>query len=300
MWTQPEPSSQYICGTMMGHQTFRHRLFYCNYPVVTPHECRHEGKYVGSRGVRFNAKYNEERFGHLPDANMYGIYSRPYSARGTADAWHGALGHQPGTFSEKGLRGALPTGYGRLLSGQAIAHSLHRQFACPVLPPGEREPHDISSLETWACHGFKPLAELNLIQTLSTDESPSILEAAWPDKHKLNALIQSTWPCQSDAVLANDSPSLSDKAVEELHEGTIQPQARTRRRALPDMDAVPLDMEPTTAPATKYDEAVELPTFNPYVITRAEQMADPTIYPILQCLERSEKLASKADPLCGR
>ena len=124
--------------------------------------------------------------------------------------------------------------------------------------------------------------------------------AAWPDIDKLNALIQSKWPCQSDAVLANDSPSLSDKAVEELHEGTIQPQARTRRRALPDMDAVPLDMEPTTAPATKYDEAVELPTFNPYVITRAEQMADPTIYPILQCLERSEKLASKADPLCGR
>jgi hypothetical protein len=138
---------------------------------------------------------------------------------------------------------------------------------------------------------------LNLIETLSTDESPSILEAAWPDEHKLNALIQSTWPCQSDAVLANDSPSPPDKAAEELHEGTTQPQARMRQRILPNMDAVPLDLESATAPAANYDEALELPTFNPYVITRAEQLADPNISPILQRLERSEKLALKADPL---
>ena len=131
--SEPVDTQLLLCGTMMGHETFRHRVFYCNYHAVSPVDCRHEGKYVGSRGVRFNEKYNTERFAHLPAANMYGVYSRPYHARGTADEWHGALGHLPDTFSEKGLRGALPVGYGRLLGGQAIAHLLHRQFACPIL-----------------------------------------------------------------------------------------------------------------------------------------------------------------------
>ena len=304
-----------LCGTMMGHQTFRHRLFYCNYPAVTPHQCRHEGKLVGSHGVRFNAKHNEERFGHLPEANMYGIYSRPYSARGTADEWHGALGHLPGTFTEKGLRGALPTGYGRLLSGQAIAHSLHRQFACPVLPPYERESHEISALETWACQGFKPLSDSHAIATLPIEDYPSVLEAAWPDNTKLNDLIAAIWAPCTIAIMSPDTPARHDRRTSTVDQGmertperaaiesTVHTHAPHQPRVRPGMVAPPLDLPPEAAivrqipPSPTCYEAAEADEFNPYIITRAEQLADPSISPILQRLEQSAKTSTKTEPV---
>ena len=189
-----------LCGTMMGHQTFRHRVIYCNFPVSTPHGCRHEGKYVGARGVRFNAAHNDEKFAHLPEANMYGVYSRPDTLRGTADAWHGAIGHIPATFSEKGLRGALPIGYGRLLSGQALAHSLHRQFACPVIPPGERTPDEQLALESWACNGYCSLSQLNFLGLI-----PPADPAPEPILSQQTARLGA--PTSNKEVLESESPT---------------------------------------------------------------------------------------------
>ena len=241
-----------LCGTMMGHQTFRHRLFYCNYPVATGNACRHEGKYVGSRGVRFHAAHNHERFGHIPEPNMYGVYGRPYEARGHADDWHGAMGHNPGTFSALGLRGVLPVGFGRLLSSQALAHSLNRQFACPVIPPGERQAHETDALELWACTGYKPLSSLSFLGVVepNAEERPSVLEAMWPDTDCLNEQI-----CNLMSASAQLTKTLGQ---------------------LPGKDKMP--SEP---------QYLDVPTENdsPYVITAADQRSDPVISGILDSLQ---------------
>jgi hypothetical protein len=64
------------------------------------------------------------------------VYSKPGGPRGSLDEWHGALGYNPNTFSTKGIVGALPISYGRLLFAQAIAHGLDRAYGRPVVTPG--------------------------------------------------------------------------------------------------------------------------------------------------------------------
>ena len=314
-----------LCGTMMGHQTFRHRVFYCNYPAQSPKDCRHQGKYVGSRGIRFNAAYNQERFGHLPESNMYGVYSRPYAARGSADEWHGALGHMPGSFSESGLRGALPTGYGRLLGSQMIAHSLHRQFACPVLPPGEREPHETSALEAWACNGYRPLADLNFCGMIAPSEESSVLEALWPHQDELDEPLSLAWPKEeppgSALHLSSDELTSLDYDAPTLHK-----VSRTSRLAslgtpskMVDLDIVdtsPRQTEPeqpptvnlenkestddlssehTIAPAYN-DETLDLKDSSPYVITWQDQYRDTAIVKVINAIKNTRKQGTW-DPL---
>ena len=47
-YTSTKTQKVHLCGTMMGHHVFRHRVFYCNYTAETPTGCRHKGKVVGS------------------------------------------------------------------------------------------------------------------------------------------------------------------------------------------------------------------------------------------------------------
>ena len=147
-----------LCGTMMGHYTFRHRVFYCNYGIDTdlPHD--HTGKIVGTRNIRFAG--DEHRYAHLPDPNMYGVYSKPYHTRGTSTEWHGALGANPGTYSVQGLANALPLGYGRLLSCQMIAHLMKRLYQMPVYPIAELNANR-HHLSRWAEIGYRPLSEVH-------------------------------------------------------------------------------------------------------------------------------------------
>ena len=150
------PHTATLCGTMMGHQVFRHRVIYSNYPLVVPQRHDHGGKCVGERGVRGNAEFNS-RFANMPAPNMYGVYSKPYAARGTSHEWHGSLGALPGTYSNRGLAGCLPTGYGRLTASQMIAHSLHREFGCPVWPQHELQETERACLQRWANEGYQKL-----------------------------------------------------------------------------------------------------------------------------------------------
>ena len=125
-----------LCGSQMGHLVFRHRVFYCNFDAVDNLPHSHKGKWVGSRGVRYSEADDDARYGHLPPPNMYGVYSKPGGPRGSLDEWHGALGYNPNTFSAKGIVGALPISYGRLLFAQAVAHGLARAYGRPVVAPG--------------------------------------------------------------------------------------------------------------------------------------------------------------------
>ena len=137
-----------LCGTMMGHNVFRHRAFYCNYPATANLPHSHVGKLVGSRGMRVVKDQFEGR-----ESNMWAPYSRRYEGRGTALEWHGALGHVPDTFSRLGIVGALPLGYGRLLGCQMVAHSLNRQFGVPVYEPSMITDHQRLTLSALTKNG---------------------------------------------------------------------------------------------------------------------------------------------------
>ena len=155
-----------LCGTMMGHYVFRHRIFYCNYPAsVAGLNHDHKGKLVGTRGLRISKRLDEERFGHMPLPNMYGVYSRPSHARdATEPDWHGALGESPSVYTDKAINGALPLGYGRLLATQMVMHLLHRQHGCPALMPPDRDELATEMLDRWA--------RLGLYYDLSTLSTP--------------------------------------------------------------------------------------------------------------------------------
>ena len=151
-----------LCGSMMGHRVFRHRTFYCNFEAEDDLPHSHKGQWVGSRGVHYSLADDLLRFGHLPPPNMYGIYSSPGPDRGTLDEWHGAMGFAPNTFTHKGLVGALPISYGRLLASQATAHALHRRFGHPLISPQQSsDPASLSSLSTLAATGGASLPTSN-------------------------------------------------------------------------------------------------------------------------------------------
>ena len=152
----PVVSTSLLCGTMMGHQLFRHRLLYSNYPLAVPERHSHDGKHRPGSGVSSNTLGRAQYFG-APTWNMYGAYSQPPVSRQTANEWHGALGALPGTYSARGIAGCLPTGYGRLTASQMIAHSLHGEYGCPVWPRHKVSPLDALCLARWARVGYKPI-----------------------------------------------------------------------------------------------------------------------------------------------
>jgi hypothetical protein len=87
---------------------------------------------------------------------MYGVYSKPCSARGTLDEWHGAMGFNPHTFSTKGIMGALPISYDRFLTAQATAHWLHRHFDYPVVAPESMGASQMLAFDQWQSSGCSP------------------------------------------------------------------------------------------------------------------------------------------------
>ena len=157
-----------LCGTMMGHHVFRHRVFYNNYDaqVDLPHD--HTGKHLGARGVRGFDWHNGDKYTCMPDPNMYGVYSRPYAARGSADEWHAALGVPAHTYSVHGLSQALPIGYGRLLSCQMIARALERTLDIPYYSPSDMSPTAHAALDKWASIGYQPLNASLMLRPLNT------------------------------------------------------------------------------------------------------------------------------------
>ena len=175
---QPVNSLITLCGTMMGHRVFRHRVFYCNYAASAGLSCHHEGKVLGSRGVHLSKERDRGRWAHLPTPNMYGVYSRPYEVRGSADEWHGAIGFPPQTFSTSGLSGALPLGYGRLLAPQMVAHLMQSLYSCPIFPPFTRTPHEEELLDVWAKRGYSVLSES--FQELATVNATSLVADSSP------------------------------------------------------------------------------------------------------------------------
>ena len=228
----PTVSTARLCGTMMGHHVFRHRVFYCNYDVMLELPHRHDGKLVGSRGVRGSAAHNRARFASLPDPNMYGVYSKPYHARGTADEWHGALGSPPGVYSTHGLSSVLPVGYGRLLSSQMVAHCLHRRYGTPVVSPLSTDSVSQAALQRWTVTGYCPL----------------------PQHHFLGQIapVSESDPLGIFGIL----PVTNDTGATPLEEGCTG------------------DAPPATTSGVDVDDG-------PYVISRADQLGDPTLGPLI-------------------
>ena len=220
-----------LCGTMMGHKVFRHRTFYCNYTAAIELPHSHHGKWVGSNGVRFSPADDHHRYGHLPPPNMYGVYSSPSGGRGTLAEWHGAMGFPLNTFSSKGIANALPISYGRLLTAQMIAHSLHRTYGCPIWTPSERDQLQTETLANWTVSGYHPnniacarLTPEALTQNLSEGMLPvltPIEEEALPlDADEDNATadgISSTFDCSRAAQLLDPHLNLIIRKLESEH-----------------------------------------------------------------------------------
>ena len=227
--TEPIESVELLCGTMMGHQLFRHRVIYSNYPLVTPKRHDHNGKNLSGCGARGDTVYNT-RYSGTPAPNLYGIYSRPYKVRGNADEWHGALGALPGTYSSRGISGCLPTGYGRLTASQMVAHSLHQEYGCPVWPSHEVTSVERLCLERWASMGYQPLRAMQAgtapsNEVFSQDCAEVAIErlepeglTGWclPDEPFRNAFTISQQEQRQDPDLAAISRTL-ENSVEKSH-----------------------------------------------------------------------------------
>ena len=150
-------STVVLCGAMMGHRVFRHRLFMCNYAAVCDLAHDHRGKRVGVRGLIPSSK---DRTSERP--NMYGVYSTRNAARGSLDEWHGALGASPGTYTRTGIAGVLPLGYGRYMTAQMIMWALHRRFGTPVWHEDSIQDHERAALASWAREGYPHGKEVSL------------------------------------------------------------------------------------------------------------------------------------------
>lgn len=173
-----------LCGTMMGHRVFKHRVVYCNYNPKTDLPHSHHGKLVGARGLYPAEEGEHRRFEPVPEPNMWGVYGSRTADRGSAAEWHGALGYAVSTYSHRGLSTALPRGFGRLLAPQLIAHSLYRQFGCPVVSPVDRDEMMIAAIEEWSRGGYSPLAtrlSSSLARPQEHRRQPSMLEITVAD-----------------------------------------------------------------------------------------------------------------------
>ena len=230
--TEPVTATTLLCGTMMGHRVFRHRLFYSNYALAPPVSHDHHGKLLSPRG-------STEPNGRQ-GPTMYGVYTKPYRARGTPSEWHGALGALPNTYSARGIIGCLPTGYGRLTASQMVAQSLHAEYGCPVWRHHEVSDLDRLCLQRWANTGYQALrnvaphatavaisaladdaadtaptsplmspvvgdsevAETLGVENATLHEKHSFAEWQWPDEPFSNEFTITTSEQQSDVVLA--------------------------------------------------------------------------------------------------
>ena len=215
-----------LCGTMMGHHVFKHRVFYCNYAATVELPHRHDGKLVGSRGVRGSAAFNDARYAKLPDPNMYGVYSKPYHARGTADEWHGAVGSPPGVYSTHGLAGVLPMGYGRLLCGQMLAHALNRSYGVPVVSPLSDDQVLQSALRRWTVTGCRPLSHyhfLGQVEPRQESEDPLGVFGLFPvtDDTSANQNADTT-TADTGTADDDDSPYVMSRA-DQLKDPTLGP-----------------------------------------------------------------------------
>jgi hypothetical protein len=137
---------------------------------------------------------------------MYGVYSKPGGLRGSLDEWHGALGYNPNTFSTKGIVGALPISYGRLLFAQAIAHGLARAYGRPVVIPGVGgefiAPHE------WPTGGGTLVSATLVATTVATTAFPYSWDtkAATPLRATINPLMRLERPYGRKCPLSRMRP----------------------------------------------------------------------------------------------
>ncbi|MDC0525347.1 DDE-type integrase/transposase/recombinase [bacterium] len=230
--TEPVTSQVQLCGTMMGNRVFRHRNFYCSYPAKIDLPHRHEGKLVGSRGVRGSIEQNEKRYAGAPEPNMYGVYSRIFKGRGTSAEWHGALGAIPSTYSAEGIRGVLPLGYGRLLASQMAAHHMHLRYGMPVAAPSQRDDTLSGAIRLWREHGYAPVSHLHAIGSMEpcVEPPPPFQPALYEDADLIaNMLPDATAPVDSPYVFGRDA-QLADPIfgpqIELLEKADARPPSR--------------------------------------------------------------------------
>ena len=157
--SEPVVATTLLCGTMMGHRVFRHRLFYSNYALSPPVHHNHAGKILGDKHTVGTA------------TNMYGVYTKPHTLPGTPSEWHGALGALPNTYSSRGIVGCLPTGYGRLTASQMVAQSLHAEYGSPVWRHHEVSSLDRMCLQRWASVGYQGLRYITPCATSAATEA---------------------------------------------------------------------------------------------------------------------------------
>ena len=165
--TEEVASRARLCGTMTGLRVFRHRVFYCNYVADDRLPHSHSGKWVGSRGVHVSVEDDARRFGSVPLSNMFGVYSSRRPGRGSADEWHGAMGFNPGTFSVKGLVGALPLAYGRLLTAQMTHRMVNKRVHVP--DPGDRSEAENLLVDQLGAYGLHPFDHGPRAEALAPD-----------------------------------------------------------------------------------------------------------------------------------
>ena len=214
--------SMKLCGTMMGHRVFRHRIIYSNADLTPEMEHSHEGKIVGTNGARINKIIDHYKFHHLPPPNMYGVYSWRWNDRGTNDDWHGAMGYPPLTFSEKGLTQAVPHSYGRYIGIKTIVQLLHREYKIPIFKPSAQE-WELLSLQDWSIRGYNPTSTLTANQPTSEFQSMNYVTEILNDIPTINNYTE-------------DNQLLTVDSIEEIHNhpNCNQPFSVTREDQLCD------------------------------------------------------------------
>ena len=203
--TRPVRSSTLLCGTMMGHRVFRHRVIYTSYPLTCTLHHSHEDKRVGSRGMRRNPVSSDEE-----PPNMYGVYSRRYEGRGSYDEWHAALGHVADTFTRQGIVGALPSGFGRYLCGQLVAWRMAEQSGMPVFLPDEITHHQFEMLQNWARDGYRNPVGVAVVERLKVEAS---LEDGAAAAERIAALL-----CEHGGHVTGDGDTIADGAEWKVNE----------------------------------------------------------------------------------
>ena len=169
-WT---PHTTTLCGTMFGHQVFRHRTIASSDPIHFGLRCSHEGKGVGDRGTARKKADGSDRYASYDGpSNMYGPYSWARSGGGSLAQLTEAMGFEPGSFTYTGLKLGLPMGYGHLVSTQLVVHSLARNNGVPRLSLQDvrRVPLYDELLTHWSRCGYKGSGHTFGIHALNIDE----------------------------------------------------------------------------------------------------------------------------------
>eukprot|EP00965_Chrysotila_dentata_P153386 5070199-Pleurochrysis_carterae.AAC.3 len=117
-----------LCSTMFGHCVSRHRLLASSDAWMDVPACQHQGKTLGTRGVR------DIKTSDYADGNMFAPYSR-YQAekRGILSELHDAMGFADGFFSCTGMIQRLPFSYGKSIATQLVAAALRTDLGVPSI-----------------------------------------------------------------------------------------------------------------------------------------------------------------------